>query len=485
MQNVEKLNFIGTVELDNTIKTFGFLPEDRRRHVYMIGKSGMGKSTLLENMILQDIYAGDGVCFLDPLGDSAESILDQIPGFRQKDVIYFNPADTEFPIGLNMLESNNGEPPFLVASSLMAVLKRIWAGVWSARMEYILNNTILALLDTPGNTLLGVVRMLTNDDFRSAIVENIQNIMVKNFWTQEYTKFDQKYKTEAISPILNKVGQFFSSTMIRNILGQRTSQIDFRDIMDSKKIMIANLAKGKLGEDNSSLLGSMLVTKFQLAAMSRNDISESERQDFFLYVDEFQNFTNDSFATILSEARKFRLCLTIAHQYIAQLTAGDPDEVIKNAVFGNVGTIISFRIGSADSEDMEKELFPLSKNGELRKLFLNLDRSQIIVRTSVLNKVLDPFTANTLPPIYSSIKGNKLAMTTTSRQLYATPRIQVEQSIASYFDSTAILDEQGNVIARPRKKKKKKKKNKLDDSDTPIQSGETMVFVGGGDYSEE
>ncbi|MEM1312244.1 MAG: type IV secretion system DNA-binding domain-containing protein [Patescibacteria group bacterium] len=444
--------FMGTVDIDNQFKAFGLLQEDRRRHVYILGKSGMGKSTLLENMILQDIYSGQGVCFLDPLGDSAESIMDQIPRYRQKDVVYFNPVDTEFPIGLNMLESK-GEPDFLIASSLMTVLKRIWEGAWSSRMEYILNNTILALLEVPNSTLLGVVKLLTDKGFRDYVTKNCKNILVKNFWDQEFPRLSQQYQSEAVAPILNKVGQFFSTSMIRNILGQSTSSINFRDIMDNRKILIANLAKGKIGEDNSSLLGSMIVSKFQLAAMSRSDMPEKDRNDFFLYVDEFQNFITDSFATILSEARKYRLCLTIAHQYIAQLSS-EESEKIKNAIFGNVGSIVTFRVGSNDSEILEKELQPV-----LKENFLNLDSRQIIAKLSVSNRTLDPFVASTLPPIYASIKGNKQELIDYSRYMWGVNVEKVEEEITTFFTKGLVVDTvTGEAVSTKKKRKRKKKK---------------------------
>lgn len=443
---------MGTVDIDNQFKAFGLLQEDRRRHVYILGKSGMGKSTLLENMILQDIYSGQGVCFLDPLGDSAESIMDQIPRYRQKDVVYFNPVDTEFPIGLNMLESK-GEPDFLIASSLMTVLKRIWEGAWSSRMEYILNNTILALLEVPNSTLLGVVKLLTDKGFRDYVTKNCKNILVKNFWDQEFPRLSQQYQSEAVAPILNKVGQFFSTSMIRNILGQSTSSINFRDIMDNRKILIANLAKGKIGEDNSSLLGSMIVSKFQLAAMSRSDMPEKDRNDFFLYVDEFQNFITDSFATILSEARKYRLCLTIAHQYIAQLSS-EESEKIKNAIFGNVGSIVTFRVGSNDSEILEKELQPV-----LKENFLNLDSRQIIAKLSVSNRTLDPFVASTLPPIYASIKGNKQELIDYSRYMWGVNVEKVEEEITTFFTKGLVVDTvTGEAVSTKKKRKRKKKK---------------------------
>jgi hypothetical protein len=422
--------YFGTANVRGQGKTFGILQDDRRRHVYILGKTGMGKTTLLENMILQDIYNGYGVCVMDPHSDLAEYILDRIPAHRQKDVIYFNPSDTDFPLGFNMLEANRGEEHFLIASGLMAVFNRIWAGTWSARMEYILNNTLLALLETPGNTLLGVVRMLTDKDFRDYIIGNVQDPMVKNFWLKEFASFNDKYRTEAIAPVLNKIGQFFSSDLIRNILGQEKSTFDLRDIMDNKKILIVNLSKGRLGEDNSNLLGSLLITKLQLAAMSRVDIpNENDRNDFYLYVDEFQNFTTDSFATILSEARKYRLSLILAHQYISQLTESG-NEKVRNAVFGNVGTMISFRIGSDDAYRIEKEFEPVFTSQQL----IALNKTQIALRLLIEGKAPAPFIANTLPDIFSKVGGRLQIVIELSRQIYGKPKAEVKQVINDWLN---------------------------------------------------
>jgi hypothetical protein len=422
--------YFGTANVRGQGKTFGILQDDRRRHVYILGKTGMGKTTLLENMILQDIYNGYGVCVMDPHSDLAEYILDRIPAHRQKDVIYFNPSDTDFPLGFNMLEAKRGEEHFLIASGLMAVFNRIWAGTWSARMEYILNNTLLALLETPGNTLLGVVRMLTDKDFRDYIIGNVQDPMVKNFWLKEFASFNDKYRTEAIAPVLNKIGQFFSSDLIRNILGQEKSTFDLRDIMDNKKILIVNLSKGRLGEDNSNLLGSLLITKLQLAAMSRVDIpNENDRNDFYLYVDEFQNFTTDSFATILSEARKYRLSLILAHQYISQLTESG-NEKVRNAVFGNVGTMISFRIGSDDAYRIEKEFEPVFTSQQL----IALNKTQIALRLLIEGKAPAPFIANTLPDIFSKVGGRLQIVIELSRQIYGKPKAEVKQVINDWLN---------------------------------------------------
>ncbi len=443
--------YFGQVNDRGLSKKFGILQDDRRRHMYILGKSGMGKSTLLENMILQDIYNGHGVCFMDPHGDSSETILDRIPSWRKNDVIYFNPADMENPIGFNMLEAQRGEQAFLIASGMMAVFGRIWAGMWSSRMEYILNNTLLALLDTPGNTLLGVVRMLTDKDFMTKIVNNCEDPMVRNFWIKEFGSFNDKYRTEAIAPILNKIGQFFSTDLIRNILGQPKSTIDFREIMDNKKILIVNLSKGRIGEDNSTLLGSFIITKLQLAAMSRVDIPESARNDFYLYVDEFQNFTTDSFATILSEARKYRLCLTLAHQYIAQLTESG-NEKVRNAIFGNVSTMVVFRIGTDDAEFMEKEFEPIFTGPQL----LGLNKYQVMMKLSINGKPSIPFMSSTLPPLFDEHAGSYDAVVAQSQERYSKSKTLVRDRINKWleFDFAEELEEEKRVKQAEYEKKK-------------------------------
>ena len=347
--NQDKITFFGETNFRGQKRKFGIKSNDRLRHMYIIGKTGMGKTELLKNMIIQDILNGDGVAFVDPHGDAAEEILDFIPEERIKDVVYFNPGDINFPIAFNIMESVSESQRHLVAAGLMGVFKKIWPDVWSARMEYILNNTILSLLEIEGSTLLGINRLLSDASFREKIVNQLKDPVVKAFWTQEFSKYSQKYEVEATAAIQNKIGQFISTPLIRNIVGQVRSTIDVRDIMDNKKIFIINLSKGRIGEDASKLLGALLITKIQLAAMSRVDIREGERKPFYLYVDEFQNFATESFATILSEARKYKLSLTLAHQYISQM-----DETVKGAVFGNIGTMIIFRIGAEDAEVLEE-----------------------------------------------------------------------------------------------------------------------------------
>jgi len=295
---------LGRINFRNQEAVFGIKEDDRRKHIYIIGKSGTGKSTLLLNMVSADIAAGRGVCLVDPHGETADDVMKRIPENRIDDVIYFNPSDVSFPIAFNPLERVSNDMRHLVASGLMSVFKKIWPDVWSARMEYILNNTLLALLEYPNSTLLGIMKMFSDKEYRKQIVDNLHDPVVKSFWVDEFAKYTQKLETEAVSAIQNKVGQFIANPLIRNIIGQSKSSFDFRKVMDEGKIFIANLSKGKVGEDNSSLLGAMVVTKIQLAAMSRSGTSADKLRDFYLYVDEFQNFATESFATILSEARK-------------------------------------------------------------------------------------------------------------------------------------------------------------------------------------
>ncbi|MFH1564274.1 MAG: type IV secretion system DNA-binding domain-containing protein, partial [bacterium] len=334
-------------------KDIKIMDADRRAHVYVIGKTGTGKSTLIKNMAVQDIRRGRGVAVLDPHGDLVESILNYIPKKRTNDVIYFNPADVAFPIGFNILEVKSEEEKQLTASSIISICRHIWGDSWGPRSEFIMYNSVLALMDTPGNTLLGVYRMLVDVGFRKKIIANIKDPMVRIFWTEDFENYNLKFQKEIIAPVQNKIGQLLTGATLRNIVGQVKSAIDFRFIMDSNKIFLANLSKGRIGEDRANLLGSVLITKMYLSVLERQKISENKRKDFYLYADEFQNFSTDAFPSILSEARKYRLNLTLAHQYIDQLPAN-----IRQAVFGNVGSIIAFRVGCWDAERLEKEFLP-------------------------------------------------------------------------------------------------------------------------------
>jgi len=427
----EEINFFGVTTFRNERKRFGIKTDDRRRHVYAVGKTGMGKTEMVLNMAIQDIQAGRGVGFVDPHGEAAERLLDFVPSNRVNDVVYFNPADLDYPLAFNMIEKVETEHRHLVASGLMGVFKKIWPDVWSARMEYILNNAILALLEYPGSTLLGVNRMLANPEYRKKIVEKVTDPVVKSFWVQEFARYTQRYEVEATAAIQNKVGQFISNPLIRNIIGQVKSSINMREVMDGGKILIANISKGKIGEDNSRLLGALVITKLQLAAMSRVDTPEEKRRDFYLYVDEFQNFATDAFINILSEARKYRLCLTLANQYLAQLEEMTPTgkyTKVRDAVFGNVGTIICFRVGAEDAEFLEKEFLPEFMIDNL----VNLGKYNIYLKLMINGLAGRPFSAETLPPISIPEKSNREKIIKVSRERYGTQRKIIEEKIAKW-----------------------------------------------------
>lgn len=419
---------------------FGIKQDDRRRHMYVIGKTGMGKSTVLENMIVQDIIKGRGVALVDPHGDFAEKILDYIPSNRVNDVIYFNPADIEYPIAFNVMETVAEEHKHLIASGLVGVFKKLWADSWGPRLEYVLRNAILALLDYPDSTLLGVMRILVDKNFRKKVIAKIQDPVVKSFWIEEYSKYPDRFQAEAIAPIQNKVGQFLSTALIRNVVGQIKSTINIREIMDNEKILIMNLSKGRIGEDASALLGAMMITKIQLAAMSRIDVPEIDRKDFYLYVDEFQNFATESFANILSEARKYRLDLIIAHQYIEQV-----DELVRAAVFGNVGTIMTFRIGAADAEFLVKEFEPNFTEEDL----VNLTKYDIYLKLMIDGVSSNPFSATTLEPLSINEKtNNSEKIIILSRERYSKPKEVVEEKIARWSGMEEDTEEEGERMAQ-------------------------------------
>lgn len=422
-----KVTYIGKVDYRNKELTFGIKEKDRTRHTYIIGKTGMGKSTLLENLAIQDIANGEGLCVIDPHGSMAEKLLDHIPESRIKDVIYFAPFDSDHPLGLNVLEKVEADKRHLVANGIMAAFKKIWVDAWSARMEYILTNIMLALLENDNQSLLGVNRMLTDKEYRKFIVSNVTDPTVKDFWEKEYANYTERFAQEAAPAIQNKVGQFVGNPLIRNIVGQQTTSFNIREIMDKKKILIVNLSKGKVGEGNANLIGSLLITKIYLAAMSRADAGPYELEKlppFYLYVDEFQNFANESFANILSEARKYNLALTVAHQYIEQMT----DEV-KAAVFGNVGTMITFRVGATDAEVFEKEFAPYFTMDDI----VNLSAYQIYLRLMIDGQGSKPFSAKTLDQIPKPAHSFAQAVLAYSRITYAKPKFAVEEEIMKFY----------------------------------------------------
>lgn len=423
----ERITYFAETDARGRDVPFGIRAKDRTRHVYVIGKSGMGKSTLLENMAVQDLKNSEGFAFIDPHGQSAEAIMHHIPQHRLDDVLYFNPSDISNPIAFNVLEGVEPDKRFLVVSGLMSVFKKIWVDAWSARMEYLLQYTLLALLEYPGSTLLGVNRMLSEKAYRDTVVASVTDPGVKAFWEDEYAKYSEKYAQEAGDAIKNKIGQFTSNPIIRNIIGQPHTSFDIRKFMDQRKILIVNLSKGLIGESNANLLGSMLTTRIYLAAMSRADLSAREMAaapNFYFYVDEFQSFANATFANILSEARKYKLNLTIAHQYVDQM-----EEDVRNAVFGNVGTTITFRVGPLDAEVLEKLFMPEFTATDI----VNLGFAQIYLTLMIDGIGSPPFSAKTLPPIKEPDTTYYDVVRARSREQFGSPRAEVETKIGAFY----------------------------------------------------
>jgi hypothetical protein len=400
---------------------FGIKRRDRGRHLYIIGQTGTGKSKLLNLLTLSDIYHNKGVAIVDPHGDFATDMLQFIPEHRLKDVIYFNPTDRDWPIAFNPLEV--GDPVFKndISSEMVGVLKRMFDS-WGPRLEYILRFTILALLDYPDSTMLGITRMLTEKDFRKKVIREIQDPVVKNFWVNEFASWNDKFANEAVAPILNKVGAFTANPLVRNIIGQPKSKLDLRQVMDEGKILIVNLSRGQIGEDNAGTLGALMVTKIQLAAMGRANVPMDQRRPFYLYVDEFQNFATDSFATILSEARKYALNLTVANQYISQM----PEEV-RDAVFGNVGTMITFRVGAEDAQKLGKYFAPTFEPDDLIKL----NNQHVFINMIIDGEKAIPFSGKTLrmPEPEQDFTQQLVEL---SRQQFSSSRTDVEREIVEW-----------------------------------------------------
>jgi hypothetical protein len=387
--NGNKITYFGRTNFRNSYRLFGIRKTDRRAHMYIIGKTGTGKSTLMETMMQQDMAAGHGFGLLDPHGDLLERVIAKLPERRKDDPIYFNVPDAAHPLGFNPLENVPPAKRPLVASGLLEVFRKIWAEFWGPRSEHILRNALLALLDQPEATLADVLRILDDIAYRKHAVARVSNAQVRDFWLREYESYPARFRAEAIAPIQNKVGAFLANPILSRILTQTKSAFDLRSVMDDGKILLVNLAKGKIGEDAAALLGAMLVAKIGLAALSRADVPESERKDFFLYLDEFQSFTTLSLATMLSELRKYRANLILSHQYLFQV-----DEAVRHAILGNVGTIISFRVGPADAEILAKDFHPEFRPRDL----MNLQNYHIYLKLMVDGKVTAPFSAETVPP---------------------------------------------------------------------------------------
>ncbi|MDR3298223.1 MAG: type IV secretory system conjugative DNA transfer family protein [Candidatus Nomurabacteria bacterium] len=422
----ENISAFGLTDFRGIKHQFGMLRRDRSRHVYIIGQTGAGKSGLLELFALSDIYHNQGYCIIDPHGDFAVNNLKFIPESRAKDVVYFNPADTQYPVAFNPLELTDESRKPNISSEVIGVLKRMFGESWGPRLEHILRYTLLALLDRPETTLLDISRMLTDKQFRKDTLEYCKDVTVLQFWKHEFGSWNDKQVTESVAPVLNKVGAFTANPIIRNIIGQPKSSFDIRKIMDEGKILIVNLSKGLIGEDNAGILGAFLVTKVQLAAMSRSDIPRVEdRRPFYLYVDEFQNFATDSFAVILSEARKYGLNLTVANQYIAQMT-----DAVRDAVFGNVGTTVSFRVSADDAPMLSKQFEPTFEAPDL----LNMHNRHFVISMIISGEKAPAFSATTLsiPEAPNDLSSQIIA---NSRMLYSRPRADVEKEIRESIEA--------------------------------------------------
>lgn len=402
---------------------FGISLPDLRQHVYVIGKTGSGKTTLLRNMIVQLIVFGHGVGLIDPHGDLAEELLNHIPRWRTDHVVYFNPSDLEYPVALNLLANVPKDERHLVASGIVGAFKSIWPDSWGPRMEYILYNAIAALLDCQNTSLLGVNRMLMDENYRAWVIRQIKDPFIKEFWEHEFAEYDERFRREAIAPIQNKLGQFLLNPVIRNILGQVKCKVSFPFIMDNQRLFIANLSKGKIGHDKANLLGSLLTTQFQLAAMRRANQPEEERRDFYLFIDEFQNFTTDSFAAILAEARKYRFCLVLSHQYVDQIPLP-----IRQAVFGNVGTLFSFRIGNTDAEVLQKEF----ANQFIAQQFVDLEQFHVFSKILENGTNTQPFKGVTLRPVDNS-RGRASAHISRSREKHTTKRNHADAKLNRFM----------------------------------------------------
>ncbi len=463
----EKITFFAKTDARGQQVPFGIKAKDRQRHMYVIGKTGMGKSTMLENMAVQDIQNGEGMAFIDPHGSAAETLLQYVPEHRVNDVVYFAPFDLDNPVSFNVMEDVGMDKRHLVVSGLMSTFKKIWVDAWSARMEYILTNALLALIEYPDTTLLSVNRLFSDKHYRNRVVEYVKDPAVKAFWVEEFAAYTDRFAAEALPAIQNKIGQFTGNPLIRNIIGQPHSSFDIRKMMDEKKILIVNLSKGLVGEGNANLLGSMLTTRIYLAAMSRADLPVEQMKkmpNFYFYVDEFQSFANATFANILSEARKYHLNLIIAHQYIEQM-----EEDVRNAVFGNVGTTVAFRVGPFDAEVLETIFTPRFLAADL----VNLGFAQIYLTLMIDGIGSQPFSAVTLPPITPPRVSCRDMVIAASRNNYARPRLEIEKIVADL-----------HAPVEPPPKKPKPEQFESSQKPKEIKSVGTPLVVSKSDQSE-
>jgi type IV secretory pathway TraG/TraD family ATPase VirD4 len=438
-ENKEQVTPIAITNWRDIRKLFGIKQRNRRGHMYVVGKTGTGKSSLLGNMIISDITQGNGLALIDPHGDLAETVLRFIPRHRIKDVIYLNPSDIEYPVPINFLEKVEPGDRHRIVSGLISVFKKIWHEFWGPRLEHLLRYALFTLLDYPESTLLDITRLFTDISFRSKVLSFVTQEAVRAFWQSEFEKYSPYLRSEAISPILNKMGQFLTNSPLRNIVGQKDNTFHLRKVMDEGKILIANLSKGAIGEDNCALLGAMLVTQIQLAALSRSNLKENQRRPFYLYVDEVHNFLTQSFADVLSESRKYGLNLVLAHQYVNQL-----EESVRNAIFGNVGTMISFRVGADDGKYLEREFKPTFDELD----FVNLPHYHIYLKLMINGVTSQPFSAVTLPlPQKGLSDANEII--DQSRRRYGRLRKEVEQEILLRYKTDQRAAKQKGLFENP------------------------------------
>ena len=416
---IGRTNYIASLEEKKFL--FGIKRVDRRRHLYIIGKSGVGKSKLLELLVRQDVAHKHGLCLIDPHGETIDAILDFVPENRIQDVVIIDPSDAEYPASFNPLA--NVDPGFKhqLTQGLIEVMEKQFGANWTPRLEHVFRFTCLALLDYPHATMRGMISMLTDRNYRQKVVEYIEDDMVKRFWAIEFADWSEKFDTDAIIPLVNKLGQFLSDPMLRNIFGQKENKIDLEKLMNDGKLIFINLSKGRIGEENSSFFGSMFITKIKQAGMARAKLKEHERNDFYLYVDEFHNLVTETFENLMSEARKYGLCLTVAHQYVSQLLPS-----IHAAVLGNVGSIIIFRIGGDDAVKLKPEMAPIFDTKDM----INLGMQEFYIKMTIDGETYDPFSAQTLrvlPPPHPSYRDRIIAL---SRQNYSIPADAAKKLIA-------------------------------------------------------
>ncbi|MEK7085205.1 MAG: type IV secretion system DNA-binding domain-containing protein, partial [Patescibacteria group bacterium] len=413
-----RTNYVAALEEKRFI--FGIKRADRRRHMYIVGKSGVGKSKLFELLARQDVAYNQGLCVIDPHGDTVQAILDYIPEERIKDVVIIDPSDSKFPVSFNPLQNVDPEMKHQLTQGLIEVLEKQFGANWTPRLEHVFRFTVLALLDYPNATMRGMISMLTDREYRQRVVDYITDDMVKRFWAVEFADWSEKFDTEAIIPLVNKLGQFLSDPLLRNIFAQKENKIDLKDIMNNRKILLINLSKGKLGEENSSFLGSMFITKIKQAGMSRADIPERDRVDFYLYVDEFHNLVTETFENLFSEARKYSLCLIVAHQYMQQLLPS-----VQATVLGNSGTLVIFRVGGEDAKRLEAEMTPIFKAKDM----INLGMQEFYIKMTIDGNTYDPFSAETLKVLSAAHQSNREKIIQWSRAHYAVPVDEVKKAI--------------------------------------------------------